>query len=250
MNVDDTARQIYDLDEFTKSNVKNNAELFVECGGENRLGITCGHEVSLVNALIQDLKTELYQTNVEFWQLGGEPMYDKLGREIVWVDPYDNFGYWCLDSAMLMMNEFRGWNYNLCRLRKCLQDVCFLYAVDSVPGIEPRFMLPFNSWEKGNPLVSVKIEVDESVIDWMSEFNTSMQEHMNKFSDKSVIVYNQIGNISPSLEVLKSIYFPHNLILPRAKRICAIYWATLMWGMMEYILKQSSYKDILSHRCA
>ena len=93
MNVDDTARQIYDLDEFTKSNVKNNAELFVECGGENRLGITCGHEVSLVNALIQDLKTELYQTNVEFWQLGGEPMYDKLGREIVWVDPYDNFGY-------------------------------------------------------------------------------------------------------------------------------------------------------------
>ncbi len=55
MNVDDTARQIYDLDEFTKSNVKNNAELFVECGGENRLGITFGHAVYLVNALIEDL---------------------------------------------------------------------------------------------------------------------------------------------------------------------------------------------------
>ena len=53
----------YDLDEFTKSNAKsnakNNAELFVECGGENRLGLTCRHEVLLVNVLIQDLKTEL-----------------------------------------------------------------------------------------------------------------------------------------------------------------------------------------------
>ena len=67
---------IYDLEKFTKSNAKNNAELFVECGGENRLGLTCRHEVLLVNSLIQDLKTELSQANVEFWQLGGEPMYD------------------------------------------------------------------------------------------------------------------------------------------------------------------------------
>jgi len=243
----------YDLDEFTKSNAKsnakNNAELFVECGGENRLGLTCRHEVLLVNVLIQDLKTELSRTNVEFWQLGGTPMYDTFDREVVWVDPNDNFEYWCLDSAVLMMNQFRGKNYNLCRLRKCLQDACFLYAIDSVPGIEPRFRYPFYSWEKGNPLGSVKIEVDDDVIDWMSRFNTSVQEHMNKFSDKSVIVYNQIGNISPSVEALAFIYFPYYYMLPSAERICATYWATLMWGMMECILKQPSYKKILTHRC-
>ena len=239
----------YDLEKFTKSNAKNNAELFVECGGENRLGLTCRHEVLLVNALIQDLKTELSQANVEFWQLGGEPMYDTLDREVVWVDPNDNFEYWCLDSAVLMMNQFRGKKYNLCRLRKCLQDVCFLYAIDSVPGIEPRFIHPFYSGQNGNPLASIKIEVDDDVIDWMSRFNTSMEQHMNKFSDKLVIIYNQLGTISPSLEVLKSIYFPHHIILPAAKRICAIYWATLMWGIMDCILKQPSYKKILTHRC-
>ena len=245
---DEKQRHSYNLDDFAKSNAKQNAELFIECGGESTLSLTCRHEIVLVDELIQDLKTELSQANVEFWQLGGEPMYDTLDREVVWVDPNDNFEYWCRGSAVLMMNQFRGKKYNLCRLRKCLQDVCFLYAIDSVPGIEPRFH-PFYSGQNGNSLASIKIEVDDDVIDWMSRFNTSMEQHMNKFSDKLVIIYNQLGTISPSLEVLKSIYFPHHIILPAAKRICAIYWATLMWGIMDCILKQPSYKKILTHRC-
>ena len=248
MDTDDTVRQIYNLDELTNYRDTDDEKLFAECGRSTGLGLTCRHEVYLVDALIQDLKTERAQANVESWQHGGEPIYDTLGREVVWVDPSDSFGYWCLDSAVMMM-EFRGTMYNLCRLKKCLQDVCFLYAKDSVPGIEPKFVYPFRSWEKGLGLVGVNIEVDENVIEWMAWFNKSVQEDLNRFSDKSVILYNQMGNISPSVKALKRLYFPYHRILPRAQRICVTYWATLMWGMMEYILKQQSYKKILTHQC-